>query len=376
VADGELVVVGPAESGLAAVEPGDVLFGKLRPYLAKTWFADRPAYASTELLCLQPAQGIVPRWFAYLMASRPIVEWAIATSDGTKMPRTSWNKLGECRITVPSDSYQRDVVSFLDRVTAQIDALTAAKRRMVSLLEERWQIVMRDGVGGAMTSSGPTKPSFLPWLQEIPMGWRQVKLNLVAKLGSGHTPSRQHQEWWETPTIPWITTGEVAQLRNDRVEYLTATRELISEIGISNSSATLHPAGTVVLCRTASAGYSAIMGRDMTTSQDFATWTCGPLLRPRFLLLCLRVMRGDLLGRLAMGSTHLTIYMPEIESIKVPLPTVEEQDLIVRRVYSCLAPIDKAVTDLNRQIALLNERRQTLITATVTGEITVAGVAA
>src|SRR5262249_9489467 len=151
-----------------------------------------------------------------------------------------------------------------------------------------------------------------------------------------------HPEWWIDPTIPWITTGEVAQMRSDGIEYIESTRERISELGMANSAATLHPAGTVVLCRTASAGYSAIMGRDMATSQDFATWTCGPLIRPRFLLLCLRAMRQDLLERLAMGSTHKTIYMPEIESMKVPVPPVEEQDRLVEAAWSQHAPLVRA----------------------------------
>ena len=72
------------------------------------------------------------------------------------------------------------------------------------------------------------------------------------------------------------------------------TRECISEIGLENSAAEIHPKGTVVLCRTAaSAGYSAVMGKDMATSQDFVTWTCGPELDPFYLLWCLRVMRSD-----------------------------------------------------------------------------------
>ena len=104
------------------------------------------------------------------------------------------------------------------------------------------------------------------------------------------------------------------------------TRECISEIGLANSAAELRPPGTVVLCRTASAGYSALMGTEMATSQDFATWTCGERLLPRFLLFCLRAMRSDLLGRLAMGSTHRTIYFPDIESIRIPLPPVGEQE--------------------------------------------------
>ncbi len=165
-------------------------------------------------------------------------------------------------------------------------------------------------------------------------------------------------------------------MRDDRIEYLTETREMISEPGIANSSATVHPAGTVVLSRTASAGFSAIMGADMATSQDFVTWSCVPLLEPRFLLLCLRAMRPDLLNRLAQGSTHKTIYMPDIRSIRIPLPPVDEQREIVRETWKRLQPLDEAVDGLNRQVALVQEHRQALITAAVTGELDVPRVAA
>jgi type I restriction enzyme S subunit len=163
-------------------------------------------------------------------------------------------------------------------------------------------------------------------------------------------------------------------MREDRIEYITETREKISELGMANSSAELHPSGTVVLSRTASAGFSAIMGKDMATSQDFVTWTCGPLLDPRYLLLCLRAMRHDLLGRLAQGSTHQTIYMPDIESIRIPLPSLEEQRAIADAVWRWLRKIDRIVNLLNRQIELLTEHRQALITAAVTGQVDVSGV--
>lgn len=158
-------------------------------------------------------------------------------------------------------------------------------------------------------------------------------------------------------------------MRSDKIEYIRETCERISELGLANSSAELHPAGTVVLCRTASAGYSAIMGRDMATSQDFATWTCGSLLSPRFLLLCLRAMRQDLLGRLAMGSTHKTIYMPDIESIMVPLPPISEQEEIVAATYDEHGTLDACTDQLGTQLELLRERRLALITAAVTGQL-------
>lgn len=271
---------------------------------------------------------------------------------------------------------QRAISDFLDTETARIDALLSNKRALLGLLEERKASTMLDGVSGHLLAKHLLETSNLAWLTHRPAHWDEVLLRLVARTGSGHTPSREHSEWWNDCTIPWITTGEVAQVRSDAAEVISETREMISEQGVANSSATVHPAGTVVLCRTASAGYSGIMGSAMATSQGFITWTCGPLLRPRFLLLCLRAMRQDLLGRLATGSTHKTIYMPDLHGLRIPLPSIAEQDQIVDRVWAKLSAGFSLAHQVRAQIALLQERRQALITAAVTGELEIPGVAA
>lgn len=296
-------------------------------------------------------------------------------ADGSTRKRLTLGKtLGLPAPDLPLDQ-QRAIADYLDAETARIDALIAKKRRLIELLDEKRATVMADGVRGALTGAEQAVAA-VPWIRSRGRNWREAKLTLVASLGTGHTPSREHPEWWEDCTVPWITTGEVTQMRSDRIEFLGETRESISQLGIENSSAVLHPAGTVVLCRTASAGYSAIMGRDMATSQDFVTWTCGPLLDPRYLLLCLRVMRQDLLGRLAMGSTHKTIYMPDIESLRILLPSVGEQHEIVEEVWHRLEPIHRLMDLMAEQIDRLTERRQALITAAVTDEIDVSGRAA
>ena len=275
---------------------------------------------------LSPIDDADSRYFRYQLLS--MAEQLTAAGQGSTFVELTTEALASTQVIVPPVAAQRAIADFLDRETARIDALIEKKRRMIQVFEARRMSVMHDGVTGRLIGQA-LAVSRLPWLEAKPSHWGEVKLTLVARLGSGHTPGRDHPEWWEGCTIPWITTGEVAQMRSDRIEYIKETREMISEIGLANSAAEVHPDGTVVLCRTASVGYSAIMARDMATSQDFATWTCGPLIRPRFLLLCLRVMRQDLLGRLAMGSTHKTIYVPDIQSIRVPLPPVVEQDAIV-----------------------------------------------
>lgn len=366
-------------TGYTRFREGDILVPKITP----TFQADRTVIArgleghvgagTTELHVVRVGPKADARYVRYLLSSKEFLDEGEASMIGVAgQKRVPDDRLRDLTVPIRDLHRQRAIADYLDAETARIDALIEKKQRMVELLVERRMTVMTDGVAGRFTSDSVV-PSSLYWLLFRGTSWREVKLTLVARLGSGHTPSRDHPEWWTDCTIPWITTGEVAQLRSDRIEFLFETREKISELGLANSAAELRPAGTVVLCRTASAGYSAIMGTDMATSQDFATWTCGSLLRPRFLLICLRAMRQDLLGRLAMGSTHKTIYMPDIESLRIPLPDLSEQDAIVDAVWARLRQSDTLMDRLTHQIGLLQERRAALITAGVLGGIALAG---
>jgi type I restriction enzyme S subunit len=321
------------------------------------------------LIRVRPHADDEVAWLALCL--RVLAETGVlaAGTDRSTIDHLPAEKLRALRIPLPRPPMQRAILGRADAQIARLDALVSARTRQAASLTERRRAVMFAAVSGALTSGSPLRSTAVPWLSTLPEQWGETKLTRVARLGSGHTPSRSRPEWWTDCSIPWITTGEVAQIRDDRREVLVETREMISEVGLANSAAELRPAGTVVLCRTASAGYSARMGADMATSQDFATWTCGDQLLPRFLLFCLRAMRPDLLGRLAMGSTHRTIYFPDLQSIRVPLPTIDEQQSALDaadRQLDVLGPLESAI---DRQIALLRERRQALIAAAVTGTL-------
>lgn len=362
---------GPVPSSVV-VDDGDLLVGMDGDFNTSVWNAGRAAL--NQRLCRLTARSSLDRRFLRYLVDLPL-RFISDLTYATTVKHLSASDLVDERFPLPPLLMQRAIADYLDAETARIDALIAKKQQMMERLLEKRRVVTISGVSGELLGEAQG-PSSVPWLTTMAREWPSVKLNLVARLGSGHTPSRAHPEWWLDCAVPWITTGEVAALRSDRVEYIDATRECISELGLANSAAELHPAATVVLCRTASAGYSGIMRTPMATSQDFVTWTCGPTLRPRFLLLCLRAMRQDLLGRLAMGSTHKTIYMPDIESIRLPLPSVHAQDRLVDEIWSRLAVIDSSCDKLLRQVDLLRERRQGLITAAVTGELDIPGVAA
>src|SRR5699024_2585708 len=118
--------------------------------------------------------------------------------------------------------------------------------------------------------------------------------------------SRSKSEYWENCHIPWFSLADVWQLRDGKQMYLGDTAEKISDLGLANSAADLLPAGTVILSRTASVGFSGIMPIPMATTQDFVNWIPGPSLASEYLLFTFRAMAAEF-DRLKMGSTHKTI---------------------------------------------------------------------
>lgn len=157
-----------------------------------------------------------------------------------------------------------------------------------------------------------------------PKGWQWTALTSLARLESGHTPSRRHPEYWGGG-IPWIGIADAKAHDGQRIRD---TSEQINQLGIENSSARVLPANTVCLSRTASVGYVVIMGRPMATSQDFVNWVCSRNLDHNFLKY-LFMAEGDDLLRFSSGAVHQTIYFPEVKAFHICHPAISEQKRIV-----------------------------------------------
>jgi type I restriction enzyme S subunit len=157
-----------------------------------------------------------------------------------------------------------------------------------------------------------------------PTGFVWTCLADVARLESGHTPSRGDKEYWNGD-IPWIGIRD-ATANHGRTIY--STRESITEAGVANSSARVLPPRTVCLSRTASVGYVVSMGVHMATSQDFVNWVCSQELNPKYLHYLL-MAEQDSIRRFAHGTTHQTLYYPEAKALHVCIPSRGAQDGIV-----------------------------------------------
>ena len=209
----------------------------------------------------------------------------------------------------------------------------------------------------------------------MPAHWSVPRIKTVCRVDTGHTPSRKVAAYWEDCTIPWFTLADVHQLRGDRRKYVFETSECVSELGIANSSARRLPAGTVILSRTASVGFSGILDRDMATSQDFMAWVPGPSVVGEFLLYVLRAMRPEF-RRLMHGSTHNTIYMPTLHAFRMPLPPRDEQSALVRHLDEATSTLDSAIDTASRETELIEAYRITLVADVVTGKVDVRDAAA
>lgn len=183
-----------------------------------------------------------------------------------------------------------------------------------------------------------------------PNGWRWVKLSDVARMESGHTPSRKHPEYW-TGNIPWMSVGDARRCHGG---VINDTEEHTNELGIANSSARLLPTGTVCLSRGGSVGYVVITGRPMATSQGFVNWICSKELNPKFLQY-LFLAEQDSLDRFAIGATLKTIYYPEVKAFHVCIPPLEEQRRIVAALDEAFAAIATATANAEKSLANARE---------------------
>ncbi|HLO19257.1 MAG TPA: restriction endonuclease subunit S, partial [Sphingomicrobium sp.] len=210
----------------------------------------------------------------------------------------------------------------------------------------------------ALSVNDPNSPA--------PRGWAWIKLTEIARLESGHTPSRNHPEYWDGD-IAWIG---IKDAREHHAGVIDDTLQHVTQAGIDNSAARLLPAKTVCLSRTASVGYVVVMGRPMATSQDFVNWVCTPALDPDYLKWLLLAEGGDGLRKFGKGSTHTTIYFPEVQAFHACVAPLNEQRRIVAKLDTIFEQTRTAKARFERLPALLEKLKRSILAAAFRGDLT------
>jgi len=323
------------------VPPGAYLVGMDGEFRCYKW-SGPPALLNQRLCRLLPDGRQVDGDFLYLALNDHLKRIERETSY-TTVKHISSRQIAGIELRLPALPEQERIAAVLREQLAAAARMRAAAALQVAATETLVESELRDAFRGitplAVGSVRDTAPD----------GWKWHLLLDLARLESGHTPSRRHPEWWGGD-IPWLALPDIREL--DR-QVADETTETTNEQGIANSSARVLPAGTVVLSRTASVGFVAMMGRPMATSQDFVNWVCGPDLDPSFLMYLLCASRSYI-RQLSSGAIHKTVYVPTVKAFAVCVPQVTEQKRIASKVRSRLAAHAEIRVLLNDQAAQID----------------------
>lgn len=126
---------------------GDILFGKLRPYLAKVFLADKNGICVSEFLVLK-SEGILNRFLKFLMLSGVFIEIVNSSTYGTKMPRANWEFIGNLKIPLPPLEEQKKIAEYLDTQIEKIDLAICKIKSQINLIKEYKTTLISEAVCG------------------------------------------------------------------------------------------------------------------------------------------------------------------------------------------------------------------------------------
>ena len=161
----------PAESSTIAIQKGDVLFGKLRPYLAKCLLSEWDGCCSSEFLVLRTAKTN-PRFLKYALLSPTFVDYVNMSTYGTKMPRANWEIVGGAVSAIPPLPEQRAIADFLDERCAAIDAIVEEAKAGIEEYAKWKQSVVFEAVTKGLSPHAKMKDSGVEWIGEVPAEWQ------------------------------------------------------------------------------------------------------------------------------------------------------------------------------------------------------------
>src|SRR5580704_6716156 len=160
----------------------DVLFGKLRPYLAKVTRLQRGGVCVGELIVLRPRdQQMRPDYLEHQLRSRQLIDIINSSTFGAKMPRADWQFMGNLPIVFPPLPEQVEVARFLDWANGRLEGAIRAKQKVIALLNEQKQAIIHRAVTRGLDASVPLKPSGIPWLGDIPHHWEVGRLKSLCR---------------------------------------------------------------------------------------------------------------------------------------------------------------------------------------------------
>ncbi len=351
---------------------GDVLFGKLRPYLAKVCRPQLSGRCVSEFLVLRPRGSDVASGFLErLLRSKPVIDVVDSATFGAKMPRAEWAFIGSLRVVRPPRSEQSAIVRFLDHVDQRIQRYIRAKEKMIALLEEQKQAIIHQAVTGQIdVRTGQPYPAYkdsgMEWLGQVPEHWQMPRVRSVCRVRYGlGQPPRESANGLPLIRATNVSRGKIlekdllyvdpAEIPPGREAELNAGEIIVVRSGAYTADSAIIPksyAGSI-------AGYDMVL----TAVDALPEFVAAALLSS--------YLRDDQLIVESTRSAQPHLNAEELGSATLLLPPLAEQRAIADHLDRAVT-LNQSVTEaVTRQIALLSEHRVRLIADVVTGKFDV-----
>ncbi len=353
-------------SAVTIFKKGDVLFGKLRPYLEKFYEAEFNGKCTGEILAFRPFK-VNSRFLLYCFASRWFIEYCNALAYGAKMPRVSWpTQLAKFNIPLPPAKEQQLITDYLDASCAGIDAAILRKQKQLEILKQTHQIVIYQTITTGLDLSVQMQEVNEHWFERVPSHWKASRVKNVADLSPGYSgfpPSRED-----------YCTVVPMELLSESGEINTTNQQQLSEI---MNGLTLFEKGDVLFAKITPCmenGKGAYVS-DLQTKYAFGS-TEFHVLRPKhninglflYYFLHNQIFREYAERHMTGAAGQKRVPSRFLKEARLFLPPMEEQIEIVEFLTKQKALFTSLLEQISKQLNTLLAYRRSLIHECVTGQ--------
>ena len=357
------------------LRPGDVLMNEGGDFdkLGRGCIWDgtiNPCIHQNHVFAVRP-HSIRPSWLnAYTSSTQANSYFISRAKQSTNLASISSSNLMDLLIPIAPDSETEEILDFLDRETAKIDALIAEQQRLIELLQEKRQAVISHAVTKGLNPDAPMKDSGVEWLGEVPEHWELKRLKHLSPnltVGIVVNPS----EYVSDDGLPFVYGGDI---REGVIDWENSRR--IAPALSEKQAKTRLKTGDLLMVRVGAPGVTAVVPPQceggncasvmLIRQGSFSSqWLCY-MLNTRIVRFQVEVVQ--------YGAAQEQFNISHAVNFWLPVPPRQEQDRIAAFLDTQHEKAQGLIQQAQSAVCLLQERRSALISAAVTGQIDVRGL--
>ena len=346
------------------VSKGDLVINKMKTWQGSLGVSAFDGIVSPAYFVAKRVGDMHDRFMHHLLRSQPLIAEYGARSKGIRPAQWDlpWEEFASIKVRLPHTATQRAIADYLDTETGRIDALITKKRRMIDLLQYRLVSLATQLVNGG---DGEQK-SGIPSIPYIPRQWKSLRNKAFM-----HEPNKRSKTGEEEMLSVSHLTGVTP--RSEKTVYMF---EAESTVGYK----LVQPGDLAVNTMWAWMGAAGVSQHHGIVSPSYGVYRIDQsIVLPAYFDLLVRTPAYICeMTRYSRGvtSSRLRLYPDQLLALRTPVPPKGEQHEIIQQFEAAAEKGRSAIDALDRQVELLAERRQALITAAVSGKLPTPGVAA